>query len=687
MKNIEIGVKVDNKQAVRSLNEADKAVNKLTKDTVNGSKKTSQATKQSSSNIKSSLGGVVDTLGLAKLGYIALATAGVKAMQSLVTNTIAYADEVSKASQKMGVSIDYYQKMASAAKHSGTNIGTMKTAMRGLIMSMQQVEEGSKNTISAYKKLGVSVYDANGNFKNQQQLFSDVLIKLASMENQTERNALATKLLGRSSMELAPLLNAGADGIRKFMTANQSAVTVTKELAKASEDWNDTFQTMSETIKQQINISLTPFIEMMGDVLHSFDNTDQVENFGKTIGIVFIEILKAGTFLISGIDNVFSSFNNIINGGVTAIFGLASGFAHAVDGILAAAQMLEEESNYLFPDSMKTHQWAGYRKELSSTIDLIDNMTKASAETTKTEFNSSQKRQEIYRNYILGIKKSNEEIGNQTDAIKTNTKAKENNATATKKIIDTDDEWQAYGLDTMLWLENQAKTAPKLVETVAETNQNVLNDVISTTGQILGGITDLWGSISSLSIARQNAELDNYKKNEYAKLNATVMTSRRKAQEQAKIDKEIEARQKEMHDKQKALQIANVWSNTAMGIAGLWANAFATEPPPFALATAISMTPLLTAMAGVQTAQIAKYETGGIVGGTDYTGDRVPARVNSGEMILNKQQQSQLFAIANGAGGSSRNAIHINIENFSGGDNELSRLEDMLHELKENGRL
>ena len=47
----------------------------------------------------------------------------------------------------------------------------------------------------------------------------------------------------------------------------------------------------------------------------------------------------------------------------------------------------------------------------------------------------------------------------------------------------------------------------------------------------------------------------------------------------------------------------------------------------------------------------AKYAQGGIVGGSSYSGDQVPARLNSGEMVLNSQQQAQLFAQANGARG------------------------------------
>lgn len=45
---------------------------------------------------------------------------------------------------------------------------------------------------------------------------------------------------------------------------------------------------------------------------------------------------------------------------------------------------------------------------------------------------------------------------------------------------------------------------------------------------------------------------------------------------------------------------------------------------------------------------ISSFATGGIVPGTSYTGDKVVAHVNSGEMILNARQQARLFAIASG---------------------------------------
>ena len=48
---------------------------------------------------------------------------------------------------------------------------------------------------------------------------------------------------------------------------------------------------------------------------------------------------------------------------------------------------------------------------------------------------------------------------------------------------------------------------------------------------------------------------------------------------------------------------------------------------------------------------MSKFANGGIVGGSSYSGDHQVVRVNSGEMILNKQQQANLFKMINAGEG------------------------------------
>lgn len=62
------------------------------------------------------------------------------------------------------------------------------------------------------------------------------------------------------------------------------------------------------------------------------------------------------------------------------------------------------------------------------------------------------------------------------------------------------------------------------------------------------------------------------------------------------------------------------------------------------------------------------FETGGIVGGNSYHGDKVRANVNSGEMILNARQQAQLWKTANEGHGAGGSGLSVQIKNYKGND-------------------
>ena len=81
-----------------------------------------------------------------------------------------------------------------------------------------------------------------------------------------------------------------------------------------------------------------------------------------------------------------------------------------------------------------------------------------------------------------------------------------------------------------------------------------------------------------------------------------------------------------------------------------------------------------TAISAASKPNFQRFAEGGIVGGSSFTGDRVPAMVNSGEMILNKTQQARLFKIANGgAPGDNNVTFHISGTDLVGVLNNNSR--------------
>lgn len=92
------------------------------------------------------------------------------------------------------------------------------------------------------------------------------------------------------------------------------------------------------------------------------------------------------------------------------------------------------------------------------------------------------------------------------------------------------------------------------------------------------------------------------------------------------------------------------------GIAGIITGALVAASGSLQLATITANKPMAPSFA-----------TGGIVQGTSYTGDNVRANVNSGEMILNANQQANLWRLANGRSGGGANInMPITIENKNG---------------------
>ena len=96
---------------------------------------------------------------------------------------------------------------------------------------------------------------------------------------------------------------------------------------------------------------------------------------------------------------------------------------------------------------------------------------------------------------------------------------------------------------------------------------------------------------------------------------------------------------------EKVLSLAKIAMSTGVAIAeGI---ATASEMKPWPVMMASIATTVATVLANIATAistvKSAKFAEGGIVAGTSYYGDQVNARLNSGEMVLNREQQANLF--------------------------------------------
>jgi hypothetical protein len=180
------------------------------------------------------------------------------------------------------------------------------------------------------------------------------------------------------------------------------------------------------------------------------------------------------------------------------------------------------------------------------------------------------------------------------------------------------------------------------------------------------GMTSALGSFFSAKKSHELADLRNSQK-------YIAADAEQRASMEEKINQEYGKKAQKLYRLEQVASLANIAMSTASGIMKAIAMSPATLGQPWVS--------LIAGLGGIQAGIVAAtpppaYATGGIVPGSSYSGDRVQANVNSGEMILNEQQQKKLFEVANGRGGG---GITINVNgNLVASEDEADRFAELI---------
>ena len=96
----------------------------------------------------------------------------------LIMKAASTGDRVDKMSQKVGLSRKSFQEMEFAMSQSGTKIESLQTGMKTMTKQMSGAANGTKSSAEAFKKLGVSVTDSDGNLRSQEEVMFETISAL-----------------------------------------------------------------------------------------------------------------------------------------------------------------------------------------------------------------------------------------------------------------------------------------------------------------------------------------------------------------------------------------------------------------------------------------------------------------------------------------------------------------------------
>ena len=211
----------------------------------------------------------VAATGAAALGA-AVVAAGATIMK-LATNAADTADRIDKMSQKIGISRQSFQELDYVMSQSGASIESMQIGMKSLRSNMSAATKGGKEQAATFKRLGVSIKDANGKMRSQEDVMFDTLVALQNVDDETERATLATELFGKAGLELMPMLNdtsVSIDDMRK--RAHELGLVMDDDAVDAGVKLGDTLDDVKKSfsaIVTKIGVEFFPLVQTVLDFI------------------------------------------------------------------------------------------------------------------------------------------------------------------------------------------------------------------------------------------------------------------------------------------------------------------------------------------------------------------------------------------------------------------------------------
>jgi hypothetical protein len=205
-------------------------------------------------------------VGAAEAGAVAVAavtaavTAAAVALGSATLETASLADEINTLSTVTGISTETIQAMNYASELLDVSTDTMTGSMTRLLRTMNSANEGSESALEGFQSLGVSITDEAGNLRDNEDVFWDVIDALGEIDNETERDAAAMELLGRSAQELNPLIEAGSGAFEELRQEAEETGYI------MSGDTLDAFGALDDNM-QRLNNGATAARNAVGQIL------------------------------------------------------------------------------------------------------------------------------------------------------------------------------------------------------------------------------------------------------------------------------------------------------------------------------------------------------------------------------------------------------------------------------------
>lgn len=202
--------------------------------------------------------GLQASIDLTVNGIKAMATASagaITALGGLAVKAGAMADDLNTLASTTGLSTAELQKFAYASDLIDVSTETLAGSLKKLTANMNSAQKGTGTQADAFKKLGVNIKNADGTLRNNNEVFEETIRALGKIKNETERDATAMTLFGKSATELNPLIEGGIDTLEEMgKQADKLGLILSQDALDGANAFNDQLDILKANGKQTFQV-------------------------------------------------------------------------------------------------------------------------------------------------------------------------------------------------------------------------------------------------------------------------------------------------------------------------------------------------------------------------------------------------------------------------------------------------
>lgn len=201
-------------------------------------------------------------------GFKALASAlAVREMAQFVKSIADTEDQLGKMAQKVGLSVEALSELKYSGTLADVSMEQLSVGLKQLAKHMQDAQTGTAEAVQVFRALKVEFESSPGTLRKTDAVLFDLADRFARMEDGAGKTALALKLFGKSGLDMIPLLNQGAEGLRANADeARKLGIVISTETAKAAEEFNDNLRRLNESSAALHRELAGPLIKALSDV-------------------------------------------------------------------------------------------------------------------------------------------------------------------------------------------------------------------------------------------------------------------------------------------------------------------------------------------------------------------------------------------------------------------------------------